>query len=102
MMPQEYHYQDVDPRLPNAFVKGYVHRANLRCPSCDGRGQKEGIPGGIVYLYTCPVCEGRGAYEVGCGGTAEFDLNYGLAYCLSEQTFVPRVEVTQEAADAET
>lgn len=84
---------------PNAFAKSYTHRAYVTCDNCSGDRSFQIVrDGGLVGVVTCPSCQGAGKVEVGCGGIAELDLNYGQAYCISEQTFVPAREVSLSQA----
>lgn len=73
---------------PSAWSSGYVHRATLVCPSCDGSG--------MVQSFVCGACFGKGEYAVTCGSAAEMDLEHPAlgGYCLSEQRTVPIEELT--------
>ena len=77
---------------PSHWAQGYVHRATLVCPSCDGSG--------LVDSFVCGACVGAGKYSVICGGAAEMDLEHPAlgAYCIAEQRVVPLEEVTYGAS----
>ena len=81
---------------PSHWTPGYVHRATLACPSCEGSGR--------VDSFVCGACLGAGKYSVICGGPAEMDLQHPAlgAYCISEQRVVPLEEVTHGTAHSDT
>lgn len=78
--------------LPNAWVRGLVHRASLACPHCEGKGQVETVGDYLSIVEDCKACGATGRRDVGCGGALERDLNHALAYCLQEDCFVPLEE----------
>lgn len=53
---------------PSRFSPGYRHLNEVPCPSCE-------------IDPDCRVCKGNGSLLRGCGGPAEMDEHYGLAYC---------------------
>ena len=78
---------------PNAWIRGLTHRASLACPHCEGKGQVQTIGRYLSVVEDWKACETTGRIEVGCGGVGERDLNHPLAYCRSEELFVPLEEV---------
>ena len=86
-------YDNTPSTLPNAWIRGLKHSATVTCVYCKGRGRVEFRAGEIVRVENCEECAGLGVIDLGCGGVAEFDINYGLAFCRAEDAFVPRNEV---------
>ena len=74
--------------VPSRFARGYVHKAVLVCPSCEGDG--------FVHEFVCGPCNGRGGYEVGCGGAGEVDALHAAlgGNCIAEDRLFPLEEFT--------
>lgn len=77
----------VDVERPYSPEKGFVHKGRVKCRMCGGEGAFAGLD--------CLACEGKGKVDVGCGGSAEIERNYGLAYCWTCGGFVAASEVSR-------
>lgn len=99
-------HRDTPASMQNVWVRGLDHHAHLVCDVCHGSGQnareQESVYSleGLIVITNCKRCQGTGHIDVGCGGigTAERDINWGMACCSAcgedgEKVFVPLHEV---------